>query len=1050
MKKITLRVLFVLAMALGLNTMVYSQLLLDENFSYPAGDNITAHGWVAHSGGGTQPITVVSPGLTYAGYVNSGIGNAALVDNTGEDDNKSFVAQTSGTVYTAFMIKVTNSAAGYFFHYMPTPSSTTFRGKVFMDATNHFGVSVGSNTGTYAASTFTPGSTYLLVLKYEIVAGTNNDKTSLFIFSSGMPSSEPGSPTIGPLTDASQSDINPGCVALRQYSSSENFTIDGIRVGTSWNDIYANVILPPPTNYPTAFTATAAPFAVDLSWADATGGQVPTGYLILASNANNIVPPVNGVPVADNPDLAAGSGAINVIPGVQNANFSNLLSNTTYYFSIFPYTNTGANIAYKTDGTPPAANVTTEDYLIINEKNFNDQTFDPWDTISLASNKGWIIQPNPPAANYYAYINGYGGTAASDDWLISPSMNFNAYQNESFTFLTAKNFTGPDLQIKVSSNYTTGSDPSTATWTDLTATLSTGGYIWTPSGNVDLSMISGDNVHVAFRYISTSPTVGALWEVDDIKIFGKISLLSTVVTDPNVTNLTAYAATAGGNVTSDGGAQITQRGICYGTTPFPTIAGSKTVETGTLGPFTSNLTGLLPNTLYHIRAYSTNANGTAYGDDVTFSTLCEPYAPVPDFAASATNLTVGQSINFFDSSLYCPDTYNWSFVGGEPMTSTAQNPTGITYNYTGDFNVCLTVTNQYGMVTDCKMAYIHVTGPTNANIVMTEIMYNPPETGVDSLEFIEIYNNDAVAWDLQDFYFSNGVEYTFPSVAINPGERKVVCVNAGAFNNTFGMDALQWTSGALSNQGEPIVLRDKYGYIIDSVYYRPTLPWDTLANGKGPSLELCDPSSDNTNPANWRHALEFANVNAAGDTIWASPMAGCSYPPAYANFVANDSTIIAGESVLFTDLSSSDATSWIWMFPGGTPEMFVGKTPPAILYDSVGTFDVVLKAGNNAGYTVKTKAQYIQVGPTGIGNQGMEGGFTIYPNPADDRFTVVLDQPNSGTITILDQMGKTVAQKPISGKVNLIDRGSLLPGVYMVKFVSTENNGTKMAKLILK
>ncbi len=1050
MKKFTLKATLLLALSLVFQVIGYGQLLLDENFSYPAGDLITNYGWTAHSGGGSQPITVSPSGLTYTGYVNSGIGNAALVDNNGEDDNKTFALQSTGSVYVSFMVNVTTTSAGYFFHLGSNPIGTTFRGKVYMDATNHFGVSVGSNTGTFAATTYTPGTTYLLVLKYEIVAGATNDKVSLFIFNSGMPATEPGTPAIGPLIDATQPDINPGAVALRQYSATQNLTVDGIRVGTTWSSIYANVIYPPPTNYPTAFASTAVPFGVNLSWTDAVGGQLPSGYLILASNANNIVAPVNGTPVANNPNLAAGSGALNVIPGVQSGGFSNLLSSTTYYFKIFPYTNTGANIAYKTDGTPPETSVTTDAYFMINQKDFEDQLFDPWDTISVASNKGWIIQPTPPATNYYSYINGFGGTAACDDWLISPSMDFNAYQNETFTFKTASNFTGPVLEVKISTDYVTGANPNTGTWTPLTATLSPGGYVWTPSGTIDLSMFSGDNIHVAYRYISTSPTVAALWEVDDIRIFGKMSLLSTVTTSSTVTNITPFAATVGGDVSNDGGALITARGICYSTTANPTTAGPKVIVTGTLGSFNTNLTSLLPNTTYHIRAFATNVNGTAYGADVTFATLCEQLPPVSNFWASKINLVIGEAINFFDSSLYCPGTYNWSFVGGEPMTSNVQNPTGITYHYIGDYNVCLTVTNAFGVQTKCKMGYIHVSGPTNANIVMTEIMYNPPEVGVDSLEFIEVYNNDAIPWDLQNFYFSKGVDYVFPSTVLNPGDRKVIGVNAAALSHTFGISALQWTSGSLSNQGEPIVLKDNYGYVVDSVFYKPSLPWDTLANGKGPSLELCNPASNNSDPANWRHAVEFANTLSTGDTIWASPMAGCSYPPVVAGFVANDSTILAGQSVLFTDLSSADATSWIWMFPGGTPETFVGKNPPSILYSEVGLFDVILKAGNNAGYTTKIKQNYIQVAPTGIADNSNPESFTIFPNPSNGKFTVILDQQIPGTLSVIDQLGTVVLEKKVTQKENTFEHTSLTSGIYLVRFTAESTGKIKTQKLVIK
>jgi hypothetical protein len=493
MKKFTFFTMFFTAfLFFGIQNVSFGQLLLDENFSYPAGSLITANGWTAHSGGGTQPITVSDGGLIFSGYVDSGIGNAALVDNNGEDDNKVFTTQTSGTVYVAFMAKVVTTAAGYFFHLSNTPIGSTFRGKVFMDASSKFGVSMGSNTATLAPTAYSLGTTYLLVLKYEIVAGTTNDKVSLFIFNSGVPSSEPGTPTIGPLTDATQSDINPGAIALRQYSATQNITVDGIRVGTSWSDIYANVVLPVPTNYPTNFAASTTPFTINLNWTDAVGGQLPGSYLILASAANDIVAPVDGVPVVNNTNLAAGTGALNVSQGAQAATFTNLPSNTPYYFKIFPYTNNGSDIKYKTDGTPPFVTATTTDHILVLAKNFDDQLFDPWDTISVLCgplSKNWQISGS--GGSYYAYINGYQTNC--DDWLISPSMNFDATQEEILTFLTASNFTGPLLEVKISTDYVTGADPSTGTWTPLSATLSPGSYAWTASGNVDVSGFNGGN-----------------------------------------------------------------------------------------------------------------------------------------------------------------------------------------------------------------------------------------------------------------------------------------------------------------------------------------------------------------------------------------------------------------------------------------------------------------------------------------------------------------------------------------------------------------------------
>lgn len=87
-----------------------------------------------------------------------------------------------------------------------------------------------------------------------------------------------------------------------------------------------------------------------------------------------------------------------------------------------------------------------------------------------------------------------------------------------------------------------------------------------------------------------------------------------------VTNITSNAAVAGGSVESDGRRTITARGICYGKSPYPTLSDLSTQEGTGLGGFTSSLKDLERNTVYYVRAYATNAMGTAYGDQVKFTT----------------------------------------------------------------------------------------------------------------------------------------------------------------------------------------------------------------------------------------------------------------------------------------------------------------------------------------------------------------------------------------------------------------------------------------------
>ena len=93
-----------------------------------------------------------------------------------------------------------------------------------------------------------------------------------------------------------------------------------------------------------------------------------------------------------------------------------------------------------------------------------------------------------------------------------------------------------------------------------------------------------------------------------------------VVTTSTVTGITPLSALCGGEVTSDGGANITARGVCWGTSPNPTISGSKTDEGKGSGSFTSTITGLQTSTTYYVRAYATNKVGTAYGNEVSFTT----------------------------------------------------------------------------------------------------------------------------------------------------------------------------------------------------------------------------------------------------------------------------------------------------------------------------------------------------------------------------------------------------------------------------------------------
>ncbi|MEO6130601.1 MAG: lamin tail domain-containing protein [Saprospiraceae bacterium] len=196
---------------------------------------------------------------------------------------------------------------------------------------------------------------------------------------------------------------------------------------------------------------------------------------------------------------------------------------------------------------------------------------------------------------------------------------------------------------------------------------------------------------------------------------------------------------------------------------------------------------------------------------------------------------------------------------------------------------------------------------SNAQIVINEISYNPPESGADSLEYIELYNSGTGHVNITGWHFTAGVLDTFPSVDLNAGDFFVTAINARAMLSVFGITVHKWSGGALKNAGETITLVDAGGNFIDSVAYRPLDPWPTAANGMGPSLELTDAASDNNDGANWHASSGSTGVIINAHEVLGTPGAensgGGSSGPAVTISVANfqfdpaDVVVAIGDSV---------------------------------------------------------------------------------------------------------------------------------------------------------
>ena len=116
------------------------------------------------------------------------------------------------------------------------------------------------------------------------------------------------------------------------------------------------------------------------------------------------------------------------------------------------------------------------------------------------------------------------------------------------------------------------------------------------------------------------------------------TLITTVASD-----ITSTSGVVGGNVTNDGGAKVTGRGICWNTSENPTIANSTTLDGTGAGSFSRSLAQLLPNTKYYVRAYATNSVGTGYGNQVSFTTSSNVIATLN--TTSVIEIRVGSAVS---------------------------------------------------------------------------------------------------------------------------------------------------------------------------------------------------------------------------------------------------------------------------------------------------------------------------------------------------------------------------------------------------------------------
>ena len=338
--------------------------------------------------------------------------------------------------------------------------------------------------------------------------------------------------------------------------------------------------------------------------------------------------------------------------GSYTSNISNLSENTKYYVRAYATnekgTSYGEEKSFMTMASEGLPTVTTNNVTDIttNSATSGGNVTDDGNATVTAKGICWSTTPNPTIENehtedgtgigsyvsymtelnhgtkYYvrAYATNRAGTAYGEQ------KEFTTEVNEELPIVTTN-----DITAITETTATSGGNVTS----DGNATVTARGVCWSTSQNPTIndnkttdgsgtgsytSNISNltHNTKYYVRAYATNEKGTAYGEQKEFTTL--VNELMPVVTTNEVTNVSQTTATCGGNVTSDGNATVTARGVCWSTSQNPTINDNKTTDGSGTGSYISNLSNLTPNTTYYVRAYATNNKGTSYGEQKSFKT----------------------------------------------------------------------------------------------------------------------------------------------------------------------------------------------------------------------------------------------------------------------------------------------------------------------------------------------------------------------------------------------------------------------------------------------
>ena len=254
-----------------------------------------------------------------------------------------------------------------------------------------------------------------------------------------------------------------------------------------------------------------------------------------------------------------------------------------------------------------------------------------------------------------------GGNGGDDEEATKPTVTTNSVSNITFESATCGGNVTYDGGANVTARGVCWSTSQNPTISDNKTTDGSG------TGSFTSNLINlNENTTYYVRAYATNEKGTSYGEQKSFTTSNNTTLPS--VTTNSVSNITFESATCGGNVTDDGGTNVTARGVCWSTSQNPTIYDNKTTDGSSTGIFTSQLSNLSENTKYYVKAYATNEKGTSYGEEMSFTTLIyeqEPSGYINGYAYVDLGLPSGLKWATYNVGASSPEDYGDYYAWGE-------------------------------------------------------------------------------------------------------------------------------------------------------------------------------------------------------------------------------------------------------------------------------------------------------------------------------------------------------------------------------------------------